>query len=62
VRDRARTSDSDEDLFALAYAEDRIVAPFNVHDLEELACGCELHGGVIMLPGGACPAPNSCRW
>ena len=51
VRDRAMTSVSDADLFALAYAEDRIVVTFNVDDFEQLARDCQLHGGLILLPG-----------
>lgn len=55
VRDRALNSASDEEVFALAYAEDRIVVTFNINDFEELARNCELHGGLIMLPGETIP-------
>ena len=51
VRDRAITGYSDELVFARAFSEDRIVVTFNVHDFLKLARGCELHCGVIMLPG-----------
>jgi predicted nuclease of predicted toxin-antitoxin system len=51
VRDRSITGYSDEAVFARAFAEDRIVVTFSVHDFIKLARECELHGGVVLLPG-----------
>jgi predicted nuclease of predicted toxin-antitoxin system len=49
VRDRGLLQATDPEVFARAFAEDRIVVTLNVDDFEHLAGTCELHAGVVLL-------------
>ena len=35
-----------------AFSEDRVLFTCNVEDFRKLARGCEVHAGMVMLPGG----------
>lgn len=52
VRDRGLLEATDAQVFARAFAEDRIVVTLNVGDFELLARTCELHAGVVLLECG----------
>ena len=52
VRDRGLLEATDPEVFARAFAEDRIVVTMNVCDFEHLARTCELHAGVVLLECG----------
>lgn len=53
VRDRGLLRATDVEVFARAFAEDRIVVTINVGDFEKLARTCELHAGVVLIePSG----------
>jgi predicted nuclease of predicted toxin-antitoxin system len=49
VRDRGLLEATDAEVFARAYADDRIVVTINVADFEHLASTCELHAGVVLI-------------
>lgn len=49
VRDRAMLGWEDPEVFERAFKEDRIVVTCNVEDFLELARGCELHAGLILI-------------
>lgn len=42
----------DPEVFERAFKEDRIVVTCNVEDFLELARGCELHAGLILIERG----------
>ncbi len=52
VRDRGLLEATDPEVFARAFAEDRIVVTVNVADFEALAASCELHAGVVLVKRG----------
>lgn len=52
VRDRGLLEATDPEVFARAYADDRVVVTMNVGDFEHLARTCELHAGVVLLECG----------
>jgi len=52
VRDRGLLEATDPEVFARAFAEDRVVVTVNVCDFEKLASACELHAGVILIECG----------
>jgi hypothetical protein len=43
----------DPEVFERAFEEDRIVVTCNVEDFAELARGCELHAGLILIEQSA---------
>ena len=49
VRDRAMLGWEDPEVFERAFKEERIVVTCNVEDFLELARGCELHAGLILI-------------
>ena len=52
VRDRGLLEATDPEVFARAFAEERVVVTMNVGDFELLARTCELHAGVVLLECG----------
>lgn len=49
VRDRSMNGATDEEVFAKAMDEDRIVVTINVQDFEDLAALTELHPGLMLI-------------
>jgi len=52
VRDRGLLEATDPEVFARAFAEDRVVVTINVGDFEKLASACDLHAGVVLIERG----------
>jgi predicted nuclease of predicted toxin-antitoxin system len=52
ARDRGLLEATDPEVFARAFAEDRILVTANVRDFEKLARCCEVHAGVVFLECG----------
>ena len=52
VRDRARLGDSDRQVLAFAFREDRILVTANVRDFVRLARATDLHAGIVLLMDG----------
>jgi predicted nuclease of predicted toxin-antitoxin system len=52
ARDRGLLQATDPEVFARAFAEDRVVVTANVRDFEKLARSCELHAGVVLIECG----------
>jgi len=52
VRDRGLLEATDPEVFARAFAEDRVVVTVNVGDFEKLAGSCDLHAGVVLIERG----------
>lgn len=52
ARDRGLLEATDPEVFARAFAEDRVVVTANVRDFEKLARSCELHAGVVLIECG----------
>jgi predicted nuclease of predicted toxin-antitoxin system len=52
ARDRGLLRATDPEVFARAFAEERIVVTANVRDFEKLARSCELHAGMILFESG----------
>lgn len=53
ARDRGLLAASDEQVFAKALAEDRVVVTSNVADFVALAQSADLHGGAVLVEDGA---------
>lgn len=49
VRDRGLLEATDPEVFARAFAEDRVVVTMNIGDFARLARSCELHAGVVLI-------------
>ena len=49
VRDRGLLGASDEQVFVVAYAEDRVVVTSNGADFVKLARGSEVHAGLVLF-------------
>ena len=58
VRDRAMLGWEDPEVFERAFKEDRIVVTCNVEDFLELARGCELHAGLILIERSGLKRPQ----
>jgi len=52
VRDRGMLAASDPEVLERAFSEDRVLFTSNVKDFLKLARSCEVHAGMVMLPGG----------
>jgi predicted nuclease of predicted toxin-antitoxin system len=52
VRDRGLLEATDPEVFAKAFAEDRVVVTVNVGDFQRLASRCDLHAGVVLIERG----------
>jgi predicted nuclease of predicted toxin-antitoxin system len=53
VRDRGLLEATDREVFARAFAQDRVLVTKNVADFVKLARAAELHAGIFLLEDGA---------